>query len=1062
MNLTKLVLKRPVSTVLVIIGIVVFGAFSIMSFDMELMPDIELPMMVVYTVYPGADPDSVDQLVNSKIEDSGEALSGVSSVMSYAYENYGMVALTYDYDQDMNDAYTDLSAAMDLLDLPDDAGDPTIIEMDVNAMDSVTISAVNDGSPDMMSYIEDTVVPQLESVTNVARVTVTGGRENYVRVKLNQDKMNQYGLNIQSVAASIGAAEYNVPAGTISGGSQDISVASSAEFLTLDDLKNTVLTTGKGSLITLGDIAEVSVAAKDASAISRYNGEDTVSIGVTKVQSASTVSVARSVKSKIKQLQAADTGVKFEISYDAGSQIIKSLKNVAETLILGVILAMAVLFLFFGDWKASLIVGSSMPISVFATLVCMFLFGFDLNIITTGALVIAIGMIVDNSIVVIESCFRMKDEEDKREDLAVMTKPQRYREAAIRGAGTVMMSILASTITTIVVYLPMSFINGMAGQMFSQLGLIIVFAMIASLISALTVVPLLYVFVKPQEKKESRINHFLDRTNAIYEKILRILMKHKKTTMAVSVLLLILSGVMASTMDFELIPTTYDGSIIITSTYRSGTKLEKISEALEDQEKMIAEDKNFENYSLSIQENQAVLTAYAKDNCKRSSEEAVEVYTEAFSGSTDCDVFVEATGSSSMSMGSGMSSSSSYATNLISVVLEADDLDALQEGCDQVQAMMEEVPGVIHISSDAASRETTAHIVVDPLKAANAGLTPAAVAADLYQTLTGVTAASMEMDGEDYDIILNYPDGMYEDVNQLMSKKLTGTSTAAASAYSAAASGGVRQVVLSDIAHIEYKEQPQHIQKTNGRYQQTISATASESARKSAKKTITNKAANLEYPEGVKVSSSYVDNMRGENLSAIGYAILAGIFLVFLVMAMQFESPRFSLMVMTCIPFSLIGSFLLLFIAGTSFNMVSMMGFLMLMGIVVNDGILLVDTANQNRVNMPIEDALVKAGQTRLRPILMTTLTTILAMVPLAVAKDSEMMQGMAFVIIGGLTASTLLCLLMMPTYYLLIDKDTRREKRELKKYGLLHRKKEKEGIPSEEQTDNSEPDEEE
>ena len=1077
MNLTKLVLKRSVSTALVILGIVVFGVFSMFNFDMELLPDINLPMMVVYTVYPGADADSVDNLVNSKIEDSSEALSGVNNVESYSFENYGMVALTYDYDTDMNDAYTNLSAALDALDLPDDAKDPTIIQMDVNAMDTVTISAVNNGSADMMAYINDTLEPQLKSVPNVAKVNVTGGRENYVRVKLNQDKMNQYGLSIASVGAAIGAADYNVPAGKLQAGSQDINVSTSAKYLNLDDLKHTVLTTSKGAQITVGDIAEVGFDAKKAESVSRYDGQDNVSVGVIKSQKASTVSVARAIKRKVEQLDKENPGVKLSVSYDAGQQITASLTSVAKTLILGVVLAMIVLFVFFGDWRASLIVGSSMPLSVFATLDLMQLFGFDLNVITTGSLVIAIGMIVDSSIVVIESIFRIKEVSDQEALEGIAEGADNYNQApprqklkkvAERGARVVMLSITASTITTIVVYLPMTMIHGMAGQMFGQLGWIIVFAMLSSLISALCVVPLLYVAVHPKEKKDSRINHFLDRVKERYDKILRSLMRKRKTTIVATVAMLVVSLLLASTLDVELIPTSYDGSIIITTTYRSGTRLDNMSQDMEKMESMISKDKNFRDYTLNIAQNTATLTAYAVKDCKRSSAKAVEIYSDRLASLTNADVFVDATGGDSMtsggssSMGGGGSSANSLASNLINVVLEGDDQQALREGSAKVEQLMRDTPGILHITSDAASAQTSAHIVVDPLKAAAYGLTPASVAGDLYQTLTGLTAATMEKDGDNYDIILNYPDGLYQDVNDLMNKRLIGSAMGgSASSYavaagmsaasgaggggmgamvgagamsSAASTGGVREVVLSDIAHISYDQKSQSIHKSNGKYQQTISAVATEDSKSAAKKEITEKAAKLKYPKGVGVSSSYMDNMTSENLSAIFYSILAAIFLVFLVMAMQFESPRFSLMVMTCIPFSLIGSFLLLFLTRSSLDMVSMMGFLMLMGIVVNNGILIVDTTNQERRRMSLEDALVTAGKIRLRPILMTTLTTILAMIPMAVTKSNEIMRGMAFVIIGGLVASTLLCLLLMPTFYLLIDKNARKQRRKARR----------------------------
>ena len=785
MNLTKLVLRRPVSTALVVLGIIVFGLFSIPGFDMELVPDIDLPMYLIYTVYPGADPTSIDTLVTSKIEDAAETLSGVDNVISYSYNNYCMVGLTYDYNQNMNDAYTSLSAALDMLSLPDDANDPTIIEMDVNQMPTVMISATSNGSSDMMAYINETVVPALESVSNVARVEVNGGKTNYVRVQLNEDRMRQYGLNITSIAAAIGAVDFNVPAGKIRAGSQEISISTSSEILTLQELENTVVTTQTGAQIRLKDVADISLGSQDPDSISQYNGEDNVSIQVSKVQSASTVRVASSVRKAIRKLEQQDAGVTYDMMYDAGKEITDALKSVAETLLLGVVFAMVVLFVFFGDIKASLIVGSSMPLSVFATLVCMYVMGYDINIITAGALVIAIGMIVDNSIVVIESCFRSSEQNKD------------VKQAAIEGAGTVMMSIVASTITTCVVYLPLTMIKGLAGQMFSQLGMIIVITMSASLISALCIVPLLYTTVRPEEKETSLANGVLDNMRSGYDSLIRVLLHRKVLTLVVSVVLLIGSFFIASTLPFELIPASYDGSFTITADFRSGTKLSVIGEEMAWIEQMIREDDLVENYGMTISGNQAVITAYAVDDCPRTSEEAVDEYTQAVSMSTGADITIAPSGGSSSAM------SSTYSTDTVDVVIEGDDVNSLADACGQIEEMMYAIPGVLHVKSNAASLQTAGHIVVDPQKAAAAGLAPAQVALDLYQTMTGVTSDQMELNGNEYDIILKYPEGAYEDVNQLMNKVLTGAT-------------GVR-VTLGDIAEIRYDQQLQMIQKSGGR-----------------------------------------------------------------------------------------------------------------------------------------------------------------------------------------------------------------------------------------------------
>ncbi len=1000
MGLVKGVLRRPVSVTLIVLGIIVFGIASIFNLDMELIPDIQMPMMIINTVYVGADPDSVDELVTKEVEGAAESLSGVNSVTSYSYENYSMVMLQYDYNKNMNDAYTDLSAALDLLSLPDDAMDPIVMQMDFNAMPVATISVTNNGSSDMMAYINDTLEPELESLNEVAQVTVTGGEENYIRVQLDEQKLNQYGLTISTVASYIASADYNIPAGSISAGSQDISVSTSSSFGSLYDLKNTSLTTGNGSLITLGDVAEISFASQEPDSISRYNGEDNVTVSVSKNQTASTVRASNKVQGVLEELEATDPGVSFEVIYDSGDSIVSSLTSVAQTLIIGVILAMAVLFLFFGDWRASLIVAVSMPLSIMTALCFMFLLGFSLNIITTSSMIIAIGMIVDNSIVVLESCFRLRQTCDN------------YREAAIQGTGTVMMSIVASTITTVIVYIPLIMMNGMVGQMFGQLGFIIVCSLLASLISAITVVPLIYSRVKPKEREKNPMERAMDFLRKWYDVLLRKLLRWRKTTMLVFVVLLFASVLLVTTMDFELIPATYDGSITITSQFRSGTKLEVMEEDMAAIEQMVQDDENFDRYSLSISGNEATISAYAVDHCKRSSEEAVEEYLLALSDVTNMDIDVEASGGDSSSM-------TAFISDSLSVTLESSDVDDLREAVEQVQYVMEETPGVISVSSDAAAFQTSAHIVVDPLKAADVGLTPAAVAADVYYTLSGVTATTMEMDGEEYDIILNYPDGAYEDVNDLMSKTLSSQSG--------------KTTTLGEIASIEYDEQPQQITRVDGKYQMTVSATATSDAQSSANSAINSAVNEMEFPGDVTTGTSFIGGMLSEVIGSLLAGILIGVFLVFLVMAMQFESPRFSIMVMLCIPFSLIGSFIILFLSGSTLNMVSMMGIMMLMGIVVNNGILLVDTINREKQHRSIEDALVEAGKIRMRPIFMTTLTTVLAMIPMIVGTDNAMMHGMSLVIVGGLIASTVLCLLMMPTFYLLISKDGRKLRKEQK-----------------------------
>lgn len=522
MNLSKFALKRPVTCLLAILALFVFGLSSIFGFKLQLLPDIEMPMLIVMATYPGADAQSVDELVVSVIEDAGSALSGVDSTTSVSSENYGMVLFTYEYGVDITECHDELRAALEVaaLSFPEDATEPTIIEMNVNSMSCMTISATEIGDVDLLKVIHESVVPELETIHGVAEVSVSGGSEEYIKIELNDTLMSQYGLTMSSVSQFLAAVDFSYPAGTVTHGSQDISITTSMEYNTVQKLKEVPIMTGSGAVVTLQDIATVSMSSKEAETLSRYNGMDNVSISIQNKSSFGTVNVCNSVEEALEQIKADNPAVQFTITYNASDSIIDSLMSVFETLLLGIVLTMAVLFVFFGDFKASLIVGSSMPISLFATLILMSFMGFSMNIVTMGSLVIAIGMMVDASIVVIESIFRSQE------------KGLGLKEAALTGTKEVTMSIVASTITTIVVYVPLVLLKGLSGQLFYQLGLTIVFAMLASLIAALVLVPLFFTIFKPVEKQGLLIDRLLKWFTDKYQIFMKKLLYKKKTVMA--------------------------------------------------------------------------------------------------------------------------------------------------------------------------------------------------------------------------------------------------------------------------------------------------------------------------------------------------------------------------------------------------------------------------------------------------------------------------------------------------------------------------------------------------
>lgn len=1009
MNLTKLALKRPVSMALIVLALVVFGLSAVPGFQLELTPDMEMPMLLVYTIYPGADPESVEELVTKEVETAGAEQSGVSTYTSQSAENMSMVMFQYDYGTDLDDAYMDLKTALDTAkaSMPDDVQEPIVMEMSMDQVDTMDLSVTAVGDSDVLSYVNDTLVPELETLSGVADVSVYGGRENYIRVELDSQAMKQYGVTMSGIAQTIGAMDFTIPAGHVTQGSQDIAVSSSTDISGVVQIQNIPITTARGQVIPLSELARVTESTQDADSISRYNGEENVSIGIKKKKSYGTVDVTRSVDKVVETLQADNDTVVIETVYNASDMILSSLSSVGSTLVLGVVLSMLVLFIFFGDLRASLIVGSSMPISLFATMIGMNMLGFTFNVVTMGALVIAIGMMVDSSIVVLESCFRLKDQTGE------------YHDAALKGTKFVTASIIASTITTVVVYLPLSTMNGLSGQLFGQLGMTIIMAMLASLVVAMTIIPLLFSKFKPQEKKELPINKVLRKFNAGYEKLLRKLLPRRGLVLCISVLLLVGAFMLVSHIHTELMPSTDEGAFSITASFRSGTKLETIEQQTKFLEEMAEEDVNVDHYSYSVSGDSASLTAYLADECELSTAEVVEAYAKKLDGISNMDISIESSGASMTSMMSGG----------IEIDLEGRDLDDLKAASKQVQQMLRQIPGVIQVSSDMADATTQAEIVVDPVKSMAVGLAPAQVAGEMYSALSGTEAAKLTRSGKEYAVRVEYPADEFETMNDLMNMTVS-------SPYGT-------QVPLSEIAVVEYKDAPVTLVRVDGVYQVAVTASTTEAAKYTAQEAVDAAMEEMILPRGVELATSTLDQMMIDEFTAIIEAIVISVFLIFLVMAMQFESPRFSAMVMMSIPFALIGSFGLLYLTGATLSMVSLMGVLMLVGIVVNNGILYVDTANSLREEMPLEEALIQSGQLRLRPILMTTLTTILSMVPMAlgIGEGSVIMQGMALVIIGGLVASTVLILLLMPTFYLIIDKRSRKERRQTKKAARKGRK---------------------
>ena len=1002
MGLTKLVLKRPVTTVLMILCLVVFGLQAFMSSPLELMPEMNMSMIVVMTPYPGASPEDVNELVTKTVEGQVGTLSGLDTVSSMSRENVSITMLEYKYGTDMDKAYDDLKKQMDLakVSMPDEVEDPIMLELNANLMANMILAVSKDNTDNLYNYVNDDVVPELEKLNSVAEVSINGGSKEYIRVELLPEKMNQYGVSMNSIATDIGSADLAYPAGNADMGDQQLAVSTDQKFDTLESLQDIPLTISGKNTIYLGDVANIYLGEDDTSSIARYNGQDTIAVSVTKQQDAASLTLSSDVHDVVDELTAADPDLNITVVMDTKDNIMSSLTSVFQTMIAAIVISMVIIWMFFGDIKASLIVGSSIPVSILASFVLMNLMGFSLNVITLSALVLGVGMMVDNSTVVLESCFRATTDTGFRE----------FSKAALNGTGVVYQSVVGSTLTTCVVFLPLAMLSGMTGEMFRPLGFTIVFCMVASLISAITVVPLCYMNYKPVEKKTAPLSRPVEKMQEQYRRTMRRLLRHKGLVMLASVALLALSIVLALNLRTELMGEDDMGQITVTVETKPGLQMEIVEGILNRAEAVVSADPNVEDYLTqtgggglggSMSSNPTV-TAYLRKDRDMETDDVVKLWRKELETIPNCNITVSA----NSTIGSMMGTSDTY-----QVILQSTNYDSLKADSDRIVAALDARPEVTKVHSDLENAAPVVKVRVNPIKAKAAGLSAAQIGGTLNSMLSGVSPASLEIDGRDVDIKVEYDKDRYKTLSQVQNIVLQ-TPT-----------GGA--VALTDVADLVFEDSPSTIRRQDKQYRVTITGTYTDKATETTEKQLQTEVVAPQLTQGVSIAMNSMQKSMQKEFTNLGKAIAMAIFLVFVVMACQFESPKFSIMVMTTVPFCLIGAFGLLWIVDSAISMTSLLGFLMLVGTVVNNGILYVDTVNQYRQTMDMETAMIEAGATRLRPILMTTLTTVLSMLPMALAlgDSGETTQGLALVNIGGLTASTILALLMLPAYYSVMNR---------------------------------------
>ncbi|MCF2661931.1 efflux RND transporter permease subunit [Pseudoflavonifractor phocaeensis] len=1018
MNIAKTCIKHKVATLLATIMVIIFGVMFGTQLQMALMPNMEMPMAVVMTTYVGANPSDIEELVTDPLEAAIMSVSGVDEIQSSSSENVSVIMITYVEDTDTDIAATKLREKFDMVSLPDDASDPIIVNMNMSEMmPTAMITLTGEDLAQLENVAEDIVAPALERIDGVAQVSVNGGLEQQIAVEIDASRAAGYGLSNSYIAQFLAGQNLLYPGGDLQNGNKKLTVSTDAKFQSVDDVANMLITLPTGGTVRLSEVANVAMEQKDPEAIAKSDGISCVMLQVSKQSGANEMEVATQVEKRLKELKEDNPGINYSVPYSAREYISLSVNNAMQNIIQGVILAAIVVFLFLRRGSATLTICISMPVCILAVFVMMNVFDLTLNMMSLGGIAMGVGMIVDNSIVVLENINRFAAEGHDR------------MSACVDGTKEVTSSVIASTLTTLAVFVPLGLTEGLAGMMFKDFCLTIASLIAASLIISLTLVPLLCYFTLDEEKVRRRQmkreakkaarkpGTLAARAGALgtklkngYLTLLGFFIRHLKIGMLASLALVVVFGLTLANTKMVLIPDMDQGSVSISISMPTGSELEE-SAAIADRVAAIVErevPELDEMYYIVTSGGSSMMGGDVtmgvmlvdKEERERSAFEIEDALREAVQDIAGCEITVSA--SSSMSMGSG---------NDINLEITGDDYDTLELIANDLTAQIAKLPDAVDVDNSLSEKVPQVKVYLNREAAAQYGLTAASVGAAVRAELTGTEATTVTINNQDYAVMVKGDGSASASLDALKSMPIT-------SGY-----GGT--VPLSAVADVVVEQAPQSISRYNQNRQVTVTGSTVSGDTAAMTQQINAILENYPLPEGytVETAGSYEDMM--ESFADLGLALAVALLLVYFVLAVQFESFAMPVIVMLILPVAFTGALFALPLTGRDMSMISLVAIIMLAGTVVNSSIILVEYIKVRRaMGESREEAILHACPLRVRPIMMTTLTTVLAMMPMAlgIGGTNEMMSDMGITMISGMIISTLVTLVFTPVFYSVID----------------------------------------
>ena len=1009
--------------------VVLLGGISLTRLPVDLMPESEFPSITVRVNYSGVGPLEMEELVTRPLEQAVSAIAGLEQVNSTSSEGSSMVRLTFAWGTDLNEAADEVRTRVDRVRgrLPEDADSPNIFKFDSNSMPIMGIGVEGDyDAVTLREIAENDLSPRLERVAGVASVTIDGGLRRQIHVDLSRDKIQALNLSVDRITQVLRSENQNIPLGEIEDADRRMLLRSPGQFTSLDDVRNLIIMTRAGVPVYLKDIAEISDATEDRRSVMRINGRQGVRMRVQKQSGKNTVEIAEGVRNEIARINQDTPNLRLAVLDDQSKFIERAIHSVQEHAMIGSALVVIIIFLFLRNFRSTLIICTSIPISVIGTFALLYFGGYTLNTLTFGGLALGVGMIVDASIVVLENTYRHLEMGKDR-----MT-------AAIDGSEEVWSAILASTLTHIAVFVPMLFLSGMAAITFGQLAAVVSFSLAMSLFVAVTIVPVLCSrLLDPPDHGIGRAgimaslyrwsDRVLDGLDEIYARSLHVALRHRPTVFATGVALFVLSLYLGQFIGVELQPTTDEGQVTVDAELAVGTRVELTEQVL-----LVLEDRIREQ----VPEATMLITSASgggggfgggggghrgninimlvpKDERQRSSDEIAQALRRDLLGMPGVVVRARPSGGQQgrgMPGGGGGGDGSRF-----SVEIRGHELDVSGRLAQDVKALLDTTSGVADSRVGREEGRPEIAVRVDRDKAAMLGLTVTGVANTIRTNLAGSQAAMFRTEGKEFPIVVRLRE---EDRGEIASVGDVLISTPAGQVLPA------KNIMVTGReqgpVQIERKNQ-ERIQRVNAEVETTLSEAVA---------AVQERLPEIQVPQGFSVGFGNEVEEQEKSFNELRLVLILAVILVYTVMASQYESLRDPLIIMFSIPLASIGVVGALLLTSTPFSMQAYVGIIMLAGIVVSNAILLVDYANtlRHRDGMDVRAAIETAGRHRLRPILMTSVCTMLGLVPmsLGIGEGSEMQVPLARVVIGGLLTSTLITLVFVPALYTVFEEGWR------------------------------------